>query len=186
MALSKRDKRVLVFGGAVAAGILLVAYVVLPLIDVLAGVEAELDQKERALIQRVRALRSEPVLRGELAWVSDQRRRLESFLLDSREVSLAQNELETIVRSLAEQNGLVISRSTPLQGSTIGDRYAKVTLQLNLDGGMAELAAFLDALSRHPKYLVIDDFFMTTFRRRNENLIQPRINVSGYIRVPDS
>lgn len=183
MAISQRDRRVLTLGGAAVGAILLVAYVILPLAELAGGIEAELQQKERVLAQRIRAIRSENHLRAELQKIDEQFRRLESQLLESSEVPLAQNELETIVRALAEQCGLAITRSTPLQEEVLGDRYAKVSLQLNLSGGMSELAAFLDALSSHPKFLAVDEFFMTTFRTRGELQLQPRVKVSGYIRL---
>ena len=52
-----------------------------------------------------------------------------------------------------------------------------------LQSKMAELAAFMHALSVHPKYLTVEDFFVNGFQVGKDVRLQPRMSVSGFIRL---
>ncbi|UCF36648.1 MAG: type II secretion system protein M [Acidobacteriota bacterium] len=184
--LSKRDRRVLVFGGGFAVLVILIVYVMLPFYDSVSQVEQDLAQKERMLAQSVKAIRGQDDYLRALSEVDGELQGYRVLLLDAVNASIAQNQLENMVRSLAEQNGVTISRSTPLQATKVGERYSKITVQINLQSGMVELANFMEAISMHQKFLLVDDFFMNVFRVRNKMRLQPRMNVSGFIRLSES
>jgi len=186
MRLSKKDRRVLVLGGSAVALILLVTYVALPFFDSMSAVEEELTQKEKALQQRVRALANQGLYEEERNKLDQELGLLRGQLLDSPDAAMAQSQLETIVRALADDTGVVISRSTPLQDRKSGERYSKVTLQINLQCGMLELGNFLHQLATHQKFLGVEELYITSFRVKDEIKLQPRMNVSGYIRLPES
>jgi hypothetical protein len=183
--LSRRDRRVLTIGGGIVAAILVVVYGVLPFYESLSEVEGELAQKQRVLDQRIRAIGNQAVHQEELEWLDRELFRLRSQLLDARDPALAQNQLENIVRSLAEENGVVIARSTPLQERKAGDHYSKITVVVNLQCGMSELSNFLYALSVHPKFLSVEEFNVNTFRVRDQFRLQPRMNVSAFIALAE-
>lgn len=183
MKISKRDRKVLIIGGVAAVVILVVVYVVLPLYARMAEAPQQLAQKQRILNQHVRAIGSEAAYRQEGEYLDQELELLRSQLLDSSDPADAQVQLESLVRMLAEQNGVGISRSTPLQERKQGEEYAKVTVQLTLQGAMGELAAFMHALSVHPKYLIVDDFFVNGFQVGKDIRLQPRMSVSGFIRL---
>ncbi len=185
MRISKRDRKVLWIGGVAAALILGGFYGVLPLYESMSRAEGELQQRELALSQRIRAISSQDVYRRENEELDRELARLRSQLLDSNDPAVAQNQLENLVRSLAEQNGVTITRSTPLQGKKLGEKYSKVTLQVNIQGGMAEMTDFLHALAVHPKYLEVEDLNITSINARGEIRLQPRLNVSGIVRVQE-
>ncbi|GAB4114133.1 MAG: hypothetical protein Kow001_15560 [Acidobacteriota bacterium] len=185
MKISKRDRKVLWIGGIAAAVILVGFYGVLPLYESMNEVEGELHQSEAALAQRIRAISSQEIYRRENEELDRELNRLRSQLLDSTDPAVAQNQLENLIRSLAEQNGVIITRSTPLQGKKLGEKYTKVTLQVNIQGGMSELTDFLHALAVHPKYLEVEDFNITSINARGEIRLQPRLNVSGIVRVQE-
>lgn len=183
--ISTRDRRVLLIGGAAAALILAVFYVALPFYESLSQVEGELSQKKRVLTQRIRALRNQVVYEEQNTSLEDELSALRAQLLDGAEGAIAQNQLETIIRGLAEENGVTISRSTPLQERKLGDRYSKVTVQINLQSGMGELASFMHALSLHTKFLQVEEFYLNAFSVRNQIRLQPRLNISGFIRISE-
>ena len=183
MKISKRDRKVLIIGGLGVVLILIVVYVLLPLYGAMSEAPDQLAQKQRVLDQRVRAIGSEAVYQQEIQFLDQELDRLSSQLLDSGDPAEAQVQLENLVRMLAEQNGVGITRSTPLQDRKQGEEYAKVTVQLTLQGAMGELAAFMHALAAHPKYLIVDDFFVNGFQVGKEIRLQPRMSVSGFIRL---
>lgn len=185
MKISKRDRKVLWIGGVAVAGILVVMYGGLPLYESMTAKEGDLGQQELNLAQRVRAISSQDLYRAQNQVLEDELSRLRAQLLDASDPALAQSQLENLVRALAEQNGVTITRSTPLQGKKLGEKYSKITLQVNIQSGMAELTDFLHAMSLHPKYLEVEDFNITSISARGEIRLQPRLNVSAIIRVQE-
>ncbi|MDA2933889.1 type II secretion system protein GspM [Acidobacteria bacterium AH-259-D05] len=181
--LSKRDKRALVILGVGGTVVLVVFGVILPFYDAKGQMENELEKKEELLGRYIQVIQEEEVYR---AWLEDLDRVLVGYrqrLLDAQETGLATIQLEEVVRSLAAENDIRVTRSNPLQEREIGDNYVKVTLQINLQSDMLQLANFLYALSAHPKFFLVENFFLNSFRSREQVRIQPRMNVSGFIRL---
>lgn len=181
--LNKRDKRTLWLGGVAGAIILFVIYGIMPLSEASSELDGELREKAALLQRSIVAVENEDIYRSRLATLESMLDQYRGQLLDSDDGTVARVQLEEIVRGLAESNGVTISRSNPLQETKIGERYSKVRIQINLTGDMPELTSFVYDLSNHPKFLVIDEFFMNGFRLRDEIRLQPRLNISGYIRL---
>ncbi|MGH9341392.1 MAG: type II secretion system protein GspM [Acidobacteriota bacterium] len=177
--LSNRDKKVLSIGGSGAALIILIFYVILPFYEGNAEAAAELENKQRLLQRTLETLRHEDVYRAQVQLLDEALNEYRQRLLDASQVEVGKNQLEGIVRSLANEHGLRVVRTSPLPEQKVSDRYAKVSLQVHLEGGMSELTNFLYAVSSYPKALVVEDFFLANFRNRT----QPRVNISGYIRL---
>ena len=180
---SKRDKKALMILGGSGILTLLVFGVVLPFYDAIGQMVDELEEKEELLGRYIQVLQEEDMYGaglGNLDRVLDGYRQR---LLDAQETGLAAIQLEEIVRGLAAENEIRVTRSNPLQEREIGDDYVKVTLQINLQSDMLQLANFLYALSAHPKFFLVENFYLNSFRSRDQLRIQPRMNVSGFIRL---
>jgi type II secretory pathway component PulM len=186
MKISKRDRKVLVIGGVTAIVVLVVFYVALPFYENLSVIEDSLAQKRRMLGQSIRIIENEPVYRQQEVVLETELSELRAQLLNGSDAVLAQNQLETIVRGLADENGVTISRSTPLQERKVGTNYSKITVQLNLQGGVPEITNFLHAVSVHPRFLQVEEFSMNAFRVRDAVRLQPRVDVSGFIGLSGS
>ena len=161
--LSKRDQRALIVLGGVGVVIFAVMGVILPFYDATAQMAGELEEKEELLGRYIQALQEEGMYGAKLSdldWeLAGYRRRL----LDAQETGLATIQLEEIVRGLAAENDIRVTRSNPLQEREVGDDYVKVTLQINLQSDMLQLANFLYALSAHPKFFMVENFFSIAF-----------------------
>ena len=181
--LSKRDKRALTILGVVGVTILLVLVVVLPFYSAKSQVEAELENKEKLLRRYLQVLPEEEIYRFELSQLDGVLEGYRQKLLDTQDISVAMVQLEEIVRTLAAENGIQVTRSNPLQERQMGENYLKITLQLNLRSDMSQLTGFLYALSAHPKFLLVENFFLNSLRSQNQVRIQPRMNVSSFIRL---
>jgi type II secretory pathway component PulM len=181
--LSKRDKRALTILGAVGVVILLAFAIVLPFYSAKSGVASELEDKEQLLRRYVQVLQEEVDYRFELSQLDRMLNGYRQRLLDAQDISMATIQLEEVVRTLAAQNGIQVTRSNPLQEREVGENYVKITLQLNLRSDMSQLTGFLYALSANPKFLLVENFFLNSLRSRDEVRIQPRMNVSGFIRL---
>lgn len=181
--LSKRDKRTIWGGSVVVIVILVVLYVVLPFFEAKEQVARDLEKRTALLEKTFQTIQAEQYYRDQVEHFEQRLAEYRRLLLDAKDETLARVQLEDVVRSLAEQNGVTIARSNPLQERKIEDRYVKISLQVSLQSGMSELTNFLYALSHHQKFLLVEDFAMNSFRVRNEVRLQPRMKISGFIRL---
>ena len=180
--LSKRDKRALTILGGVGVVILLV-FGVVRFSNAKSEVANQLEEKEELLRRSIQVLQEEGTYRFELSQLDMVLNGYRERLLDEQDISSATVQLEEVVRTLAADNGIQVTRSNPLQERQMGENYVKVTLQLNLRSNMSQLTGFLYALSAHPKFLLVENFFLNSLRSQNQVRIQPRMNVSGFIRL---
>ncbi len=180
--LSKRDIRVLTIVGGVGVVSLLILGVV-EFYDAKSKVETELEKNEELLSRSVQLLQEEGNYRFELSQLDRVLNGYRQRLLDAQDISLATIQLEEVVRTLAAENGIQVTRSNPLQEREVGENYIKITLQINLRSNMSQLTGFLYALSAHSKFLLVENFFLNSLRSQNQVRIQPRMNVSGFIRL---
>ncbi|MBI4446508.1 MAG: type II secretion system protein M [Acidobacteria bacterium] len=181
--LSRRDRKILVIGGIFSALILILFYVVLPFYNLQAASREELENKEKLLHRSLQVLNNRKIYEESLAQLDSVFRNYQQNLLDARDTSTAYIQLEELVRSLAAQNGVSVSRSNPLQEKKIRESFARITLQINVESDTTQLTNFLYALSTQPKFLVVDEFYLASFRIQEQIRIQPRLNVSGFIRL---
>jgi type II secretory pathway component PulM len=181
--LSKRDKRALTILGAVGVVLLLFFGIALPFYSAKSGVTSELEEKEQLLRRYLQVLQEEENYRSELSQLDRVMDGYRQRLLDAKDISMATVQLEEVVRTLASQNGIQVTRSNPLQEREVGENYVKITLQINLASDMSQLNGFLYALSAHSKFLLVENFFLNSLRSKNQVRIQPRMNVSAFIRL---
>ncbi|HXK59105.1 MAG TPA: type II secretion system protein GspM [Acidobacteriota bacterium] len=179
--LSKRDKRALIGGGVAVLLYLLVFHLILPFYDAGTSIDSQLEQKKRMLQAGIRTIQEQKVYAAQLTEVEKVLEQYQQRLLDARDATTAATQLDEIVRMLASQNNVTLTKSNPLPERKVGDRYAKVTIQINLDADLASATAFLYSLSTHPKFLAVENFSVSKFRMTST--LQPRMDVSGFIRL---
>jgi len=179
--LGKRDKRAIAAGGALIVLYLLIFHLVIPLYEAQAEVATGYERETKFLEKAMQTLQQKDVYASQLEETNGVLGQYQNRLLSARDSSSAAVELEEIIRAAAAENRVSLTKTSPLPEKKIGDKYSKVTLQLNLDGDLAATTGFLYALSAHPKFLLVEDFGVSKFR--NQALVQPRMTVSGYIRL---
>ncbi|MDA2923675.1 type II secretion system protein GspM [Acidobacteria bacterium AH-259-L09] len=181
--LAKREKRAVAILGMVGGMILVVFGLVLPFYDAKSELGAEIEKKEKLLQRYIQAIQEEEIYQAQLTELDRVLGQYRQGLLDAQEASIATVQLEEIVRGLAAEYNIQVARSNPLQERKIGEGYAKITLQINLQSDVNQLTNFLHGLSTHSKFLLVDDFSLTSFRSKNQVRIQPRLKVSGFVRL---
>lgn len=179
--LSKRDKRALVIVAAVVVLYVVVFHVIMPFYDAGSAVQTKLDLKKRMLQSAVRTIQKKEVYASEVNEIDKVLGEYSQRLLDAPDAPTAATQLDDIVRNLANENKVTLTKSNPLQERKVGEKYTKVTIQINLDADLASTTAFLYALSIHPKFLLVEDFSVSKFRLQQQ--LQPRMNVSAFIRL---
>ncbi len=181
--LSKRNKRALVGIGAALLFYLVVDHVALPFFDLQQQVGQEIELKERSLLVAQHSIGQESLYQTRLADVEQVVAEYQRRLLEAKDPASAGVQLEGLVRGLAAQNGVRVSRSNPIPEKKIGEKYAKISLQMNLECDLDSLIHFLHAVSTHDKFLLTEDFNLASFRVRDETRIQPRLQISAFIRL---
>ncbi len=183
--LSMRERRILIGGGIFAVLILLVTYLILPFIDSYTSLNEQLERQSKLLRESVQVISDQQKYLDRLDQIDRDLARLNRQLLDGSNEVTAQNQLETIVRELAESNQITISRSFPIQGRVVEDRYASIIVEITIDGGLDSLAGFLQAVSTHAKYLKVDEFNISSTLSRGNTVrrLSPRMQISGFIRL---
>ena len=181
--LSFREKRVLSVGGPIVILVLVFFYLVQPFTDAQADVETQLDVKADLLQRSIQLIQQRGLYLERLDTLDRALEDHSGMLLDSPNSSKATSELELTIRNLASEQGVTIARSNPLQERKLGERYSKITLQLNLQASMDQLVSFVHSLSSYPKFLLVEDFYLAGLRVKKEIRLQPRMQVSGLIRL---
>lgn len=183
--ISRRERRILIAGGITAILIILVTYLILPFIDSYTSLNEQLTRQGKLLTESVQVIRDKQLYKERLDQTDRDITRLNRQLLDGSDEVTAQNQLETIVRELAEFSQITISRSFPIQGRVTEDRYASITVEITVDGGLDNLAGFLQAVSTHTKYLRVDEFNISSTLSRGNTVrrLSPRMQISGFIRL---
>ncbi len=183
MRLSNRNKRALFVLGFFVVGYLLLFQVIFPFYDQQSVLADRIDNQRQALQRALRVLQEQNVYSGQLQTSERVVAGYHQNLLDATDPIAARQQVEEAVRLVAQQTGVRVTRSNPLPERKVGEGYSKVTVQLNLDCDLNELVSFLHALSMHPKFLVVEDFNLASFRVKDQSRIQPRMQVSGFIRL---
>lgn len=181
--LSKRDRRALVAGLITTVFILVVIYVLFPFLDARESVSRKLSERGEYLQRSVNAIRYREYYEQQLAAVEEVLGQYERQLLEAQEPNAASSTLSTLVRELAQLTGVDVQRTNPLPPQNVKEKYVKISVQVTLQGGMPELTNFLSALAAHDKFLQVEEFSINAFRARNNIRLQPRMNISGYIRL---
>ncbi len=181
--LSRRDRRALGIGAALLVIVVLGLYVILPFYEAQGRISQEVKSQEKLLIRSVNVIQKTSQYLVRLQTLDRQLDGYRQQLLDAADSSVASSQLEELVRRLATQNGVKVVRTNPLPERKTEEQYSKIMLQMNLEARIPELVNFLYAISMSRKFLLVEDFYLATFRVRNRIRVRPRINVSAFIRL---
>ncbi len=181
--ISSRNKRALLVLGSFLAGYLLIFELIFPFYDQQSVLADQIEERKQALQRALRVVQEENLYRGQLESAVRAVDISHQHLLDASDPITGRQQVEEAVRLLAQQNGVRVTRSNPLPERKVGEQYNKVTVQLNLDCDLNQLVSFLHSISVHQKFLLVEDFNLASFRVKDESRIQPRMQISGFIRL---
>ncbi len=180
--LSKRDRRVLMLGGVGITIFVVISYVVLPFYAALAEIAEDLQSRALHLQRSEEVVQAEETYRSGLKELGSQLAQYENQLLDAQDPSTAISQLEIMVRDLAGQNNLKVTRTTP-KNRKIGERYIKISLQVGLEGDIMALTHFLHSVATYSKFLLVEDFYLSSYQVRKKYRLQPRMDISAFIQL---
>ncbi len=181
--LSRRERLLLIVGGITLVSLLVTSYVILPFYEAQSRQVGELELKNKLVQRSFQKIQQQNNFEVQLAEVEQRLEKYRQKLLDHQDPKVARIQLEEVVRDLAAQHDIKVTRSNPLPEKKVGDHYVKIALQINLEADMGELTNFLYAISTYAKFLLVEEFSLSTYKVRNKIRVRPRLNISSYIRL---
>jgi len=181
--LYTKNRRAFLWLGGVVIVYVSVFHFLLPFLDSQRELEGEIRTVRQQVQRYLKALEDKPAYLNHFEEMKSMVTAYEGHFLESTDVTKATLQIEEIVRVLAVQSGIRVTRSNPLPSKNLDERFAKIGVKLNLEGDYDSLINFIHAVSSYERFLLIDDFQLTRMRVRKETRIQPRLSVSGFIRL---
>ena len=146
-------------GGAIAAALiyLLGQYYVFPSWDALKEASGRIDIQSKRVLNYRKILRGQETVKAVLDSARQQTSSIEAGLLTSRSDSLANAEIQGLIKELAGAQGLNLRRSDVLPVKRVSPEYGKVSTRVELMGSIDQLLNFLVNFQSAVKILFIEE-----------------------------
>jgi Tfp pilus assembly protein PilO len=179
-ALQRRERRLLVLGAVVAAGVLGYMYVIEPLRDrhdqvqtLIAGREDLLARQQRLVARRGLYAQEREGLKEEIA----QRR---GRLLPGDKPPLAASELQKLVKTTAQDTGVEVRSERVLPVVEWG-AYVEVPVEVTLSGPIRSMVQFLQRVEAVPAQVSIQDVKLRVVSVAAPRELLATVALTGYI-----
>ena len=181
--LTLRERRILQGGGLTAAVVLVYFFAVEPFNEARASIPAELETKARLLQRSKQLLSQRDYYRSRSEELERRVQQYENRFIEAENSSDATTQVELAVRDLASRLGITISRSSRVQERVLDDRYARITLRVNLQADLRQVLEFVHAVSTYPKFLKVENLELRVGRVKGKRRLNPSMHVSGLIQL---
>lgn len=181
--LTLRERRILQGGGLTAAVVLVYFFAVEPFNEARASIPAELETKARLLQRSKQLLSQRDYYRSRSEELERRVQQYENRFIEAENSSDATTQVELAVRDLASRLGITISRSSRVQERVLDDRYARITLRVNLQADLRQVLEFVHAVSNYPKFLKVENLELRVARVKGKRRLNPGMHVSGLIQL---
>lgn len=181
--LSPKDRVALKVAVAAVAVFVLAQFGVLPLLDSLRGSAGGTGEKE-LMLRRYRHLVAESAAEPVLRSVAEGRLKdLESGLLESPTVPLANAEWQRIVRELADSKGIELNSSEVLRVENLSTDYTLVLGRVQLRCRLEQLVDLLAAVATSPKLLVAANLRVGALQGDAQKRLQVDLTIGAPMRA---
>jgi hypothetical protein len=170
----------------IAVGALLLVgifYAATQLIPDSQNLSREVDLKKKMLRSQRDTLKHEDVFKSRLDQYQKQLGQDTTRFLPGENASIAGAELQSIVKALADQNGVDIPQRNIQQDKKIPDIATKVSVRIEAICTAEQLVHFLSAIESYEKMLRVDELVISSLRIQKRFEIRPSMTISGYIRA---
>lgn len=185
MKISARDKKVLIAGGVICA-LTLIFYLGSLVLPDSTGLSQEVQTKKRTLLGEKETLMREDRYK---ARIEEYRQRLKQDLsrcLSGDNPAIAGAELQKVLKDLADQNGVEITRRDIQREQKLDNDLVKVSVHIDTQCTLEQLVRFLGAVKNYGRQLSVDDLSIQSFHMQKRWDIRPGLTVSGYLVVPEA
>ena len=180
MKITSREKKFLFFGTTVVAAAVIFYLIALLLPD--RESLASQVQSRKAMLARYREMLSQEETYKERA--EQFRLHLDQSmmrLLPGDNPNAAEADLQKLLMSFADRNGVEITRTNTLPDKELEDGLVKVSVSIEVNADLEQLVRFLSAIQNYDKFLKIEQFQITSFPNQRRRQARPSLTVVGYI-----
>ena len=180
MKITSREKKFLFFGTTVVAAVVIFYLIALLLPD--RESLASQVQSRKAMLARYREMLSQEETYKER--VEQFRLHLDQSmmrLLPGDNPNAAEADLQKLLMSFADRNGVEITRTNTLPDKELEDGLVKVSVSIEVNADLEQLVRFLSAIQNYDKFLKIEQFQITGFPNQRRRQARPSLTVVGYI-----
>lgn len=182
MKVTSREKKVIIIGALIAA-IVLVSYAFLSLVPDSTKLAQEVKLRERRLRNQRETLTREEFYKNRLVQFQKQLDLDFTRFLPGDNPSLANSELQKVIRDIADQSGVEITTRSPLPEKKVQDMVTKVAVRIETSCTPEQLVQFLSSLENYGKQLNVEELNIMSIRLPRKFDIRPSIMISGFIRT---
>jgi len=165
--ISKREKSLVVAGGAAILIFLLTQFVLLPYWDSFADTNEKLEIQSKRVASYRRVLRGQDSVKAALQATRQRTVSLETGLLTSKSDPLANAEIQGLVKGLATSKGMSFQRSDSLPVKGVSPEYNKVSTRVEITGAINQLVDFLACFETAPKILFVEEMRISPVQMGN-------------------
>ncbi len=185
MKITAREKKFLASGTAVVlAGILFYfGEALVPNREILAK---QVEGQKKALLRQRETLKREEFYRTRVEQYQRRLRHDYALLLPGDNPSIAGAELQRILKTLADQNGVEIVRRDIQREQKLQNSLVKVAVRIETNCMPDQLVQFVAAVENYERFLTVDELAITSFRIAKRWEIRPSITVAGLIAVAET
>ncbi len=198
--LSLRERRIIFLGGGVTVLLLFYFYLVAPFFESKEKMRDEIATKKARLIKDIVFISEKDDSLKKRDLLNKKLEQAKTKLLNEPDVRSASQHLQQVLRDMATQSGVEVSRITPQREERLvppqrdekqSEEYMRIPVNIEIQCMPDQLVQFLLAIRNYEKRLWIDQLTIhsTTYSRtaKEKDLrIRPNIIVSGIIKnVPE-
>jgi hypothetical protein len=187
--LTSREKRIILIGICVVAGVL-IYYAMTLLLPNRENLLQTVGLKKRMLLKQRETLSREDIYKTRMEQYSKQFEKDLTRLLPGDNPNVAGAGLQTILKDFADRNGVEIIQKNILQERKVQDLLTKVSVRIDTKCNLEQLVQFLAAIENYEKYLKIDEFtvFGSSFGSGTQKKVEirPSLTIAGYINIKEA
>jgi hypothetical protein len=168
---------------AVAVGIVLYLYAILPLAEAKKKAETEIVLNQKLLSKYAEILQTRKTAEESLDRALKQNEEVKKKLLPGETPQLGSAHLQDVVKKLSDQYGLSLRSFRILEPKDLG-LYQRISLQIDFNpmSSMTNLTQFIYDLENQEKEIFISDLDLLIFNPRMANAIQGNMVISGLMK----
>jgi len=168
---------------AVAVGIVLYFYAILPLAEAKKKAETEIALNQKLLSKYAEILQTRKTAEENLERALKQNEEVNKKLLPGETPQLGGAHLQDVVKKLSDRYGLSLRSFRILEPKDLGI-YQRISLQIDFNpmSSMTNLTQFIYDLENQDKEIFISDMDLLIFNPRMPNTIQGNMVISGLMK----
>ena len=180
MKITTREKRIIAIGICLAVAVMIYYAAALLLPDG-ESLSQDVIQKKRLMLKQRETLTREEGYKKRIDQFGGRLQKEKALLLPGDNPNVAGAELQKILKDFADQSGVEITQKNILPEKKVQDLLTKVSVRIDTNCNLEQLAQFMTAIGNYEKYLKIDECMINGFKIQKRYEIRPSLTIAGYI-----